>query len=229
MAVRIRTDESIAKDVVDSLYWDSRVDASKVSVKVDNGIVTLSGTVPTSSSRAAASEDAWVITGVREVNNKIKVDYLMEAPSDNNIASNIKDRFDWDDDLFPYDIQVNVVAGWVTLESTVDTFWKKVRAEDLAFSTRGVVGVMNKIAVVPTQTIADESLAEDLINALDRNVNVNVDDINVTVENGTVSLTGTVPSWSAKRAAYDTSRYTLGVKEVKDRVTVRLLEETLQG
>jgi osmotically-inducible protein OsmY len=80
------------------------------------------------------------------------------------------------------------------LEGTVDAFWKKVRAEDLAFSMRGVLGLTNKIAVVPTQTIADENLAENIINALDRNVNVNVDDVNVTVEDGTVTLTGAVPS-----------------------------------
>jgi osmotically-inducible protein OsmY len=46
MAERIRTDESIAKDVADSLSWDSRVDASQVLVTVDRGIVTLTGTVP---------------------------------------------------------------------------------------------------------------------------------------------------------------------------------------
>ena len=220
--------EAIAKDVVDSLYWDSRVDASKVSVKVDDGIVTLSGTVPSYSSRAAASEDAWLITGVRNVENELTVDFQLEVPSDSEIKSNIEQAFTWDNDLYPFNVSVDLVAGWVTLGGTVDAFWKKVRAEDMAFGMRGVVGVTNKIAVVPTQTIGDESLAETIINALDRNVNVNVDDINVTVENGTVALNGTVPSWSAKRAAYDTARYTLGVKEVKDQTTVRLREETLQ-
>jgi osmotically-inducible protein OsmY len=221
MAVRIKTDEGIAKDVVDSLYWDSRVDASKVSVKVDDGIVTLSGTVPSYSERAAASEDAWVITGVRDVENQLKVDFRIKVPSASEIKSNIENAFTWDNDLYPFDISVDVAAGWVTLEGTVDAFWKKVRAEDMAFGMRGVVGVTNKLAVVPTQTIADENLAENIVNALDRNINVNVDDINVTMEKGTVTLTGIVPSWSAKRAAYDTARYTLGVKEVKDRITVR--------
>jgi osmotically-inducible protein OsmY len=229
MIARVRNDEFIAKEVFDSMYWDSRVDASKVSVKVDNGIVTLSGTVPSYSSRAAASEDAWLITGVRDVENQLKVDFRTTVPSDEEIASNIQDQFRWDNDLYPYDIQVTVLTGWVTLEGTVDAFWKKVRAEDLAFSMRGVLGLTNKIAVVPTQTVTDENLAEDIINALDRNVNVNVDDINVTVEEGTVTLTGAVPSWSSKRAAYDSARYTLGVKEVKDQITVTLPEETFEG
>src|SRR5919108_3737404 len=153
MIARVRNDEFIAKEVFDSMYWDSRVDASKVSVKVDNGIVTLSGTVPSYSSRAAASEDAWLITGVRDVENQLKVDFRTTVPSDEEIASNIQDQFRWDNDLYPYDIQVTVLTGWVTLEGTVDAFWKKVRAEDLAFSMRGVLGLTNKIAVVPTQTV----------------------------------------------------------------------------
>lgn len=37
MAERIRTDESIANDVADSLAWDSRLDASQVLVAVDTG------------------------------------------------------------------------------------------------------------------------------------------------------------------------------------------------
>jgi osmotically-inducible protein OsmY len=229
MTTNMKTDEGIAKDVVDSLYWDSRVDASKVAVIVEDGIVTLSGTVSSFSERAAVLEDAWVITGVQDVKNKLQVDFRTEVPSDREIKSNIERAITWDNDLYPFDIQLSVETGWVTLEGTVDAFWKKVRAEDLAFSMRGMVGVTNKIAVVPTQTIADENIAESIVNALDRNVNVNVDNINVYVENGIVSLNGTVPSWSAKRAAYDTARYTSGVKEVNDQIKVRLREETLQG
>lgn len=222
MAPRMKTDEGIAKDVVDSLYWDSRVDASKVAVTVNEGIVSLSGTVSSYSERAAALEDAWIITGVQDVKNQLQVDFRTEVPSDSEIKSNIEQAFTWDNDLYPFDIQISVETGWVTLEGTVDAFWKKVRAEDLAFSMRGATKVTNKIVVVPTQTIADEKIAESIVNALDRNVNVNVDNINVAVENGTVALNGTVPSWSAKQAAYDTARYTLGVKEVKDQVAVRL-------
>lgn len=228
MAIRMRTDENIAKDVVDSLYWDARVDASEVSVKVEDGIVTLMGAVPSYSARAAASEAAWLTSGVRDVENQIQVNAQTDSPSDSEIQSNVERAFTWDTDLYPFDLNATTAAGWVTLEGTVDAFWKKVRAEDMAFGMRGVVGVTNKIAVVPTQTVADENLAEMIINALDRNVDVNVDDINVTVENGTVALNGAVPSWSAKRAAYDIARFTRGVRELRDQITVRLRTDTLQ-
>jgi osmotically-inducible protein OsmY len=87
MATIDKSDEGIAKDVVDSLYWDSRVDASKMGVYVNDGIVTLSGTLSSYSERAAASEDAWIISGVRDVKNQLKVDVQKDVPSDNEIRS----------------------------------------------------------------------------------------------------------------------------------------------
>ncbi len=228
MAEVNRTDKSVTEDVNDSLSWDSRVDASKITVAVDRGVVTLTGTVPSYSARAAATEDAWVIAGVRDIKNQLQVDSRQEVPSDSEIKSNIVQAFTSDNELYPFDLNVTVGEGWVTLEGTVDTFWKKVRAEELALGMRGVIDLTNKIAVTPTQTITDETLAETIIHALDRNIYVDVDDIDVTVENGTVTLTGAVPSQAAKQAAHDIARFTLGVKEVKDRITVRVLEEVPQ-
>jgi len=84
--------------------------------------------------------------------------------------------------------------------------------------------VTNKIAVVPTQSLTDERIADKIVDALDRNINVDVDDFDVIVENGTVTLTGTFPSWLRKRAAYNTARFTEGVVEVKDRINISLPE-----
>ncbi len=223
-----RTDESITEDVVDSLSWDSRVDSSKITVTVDRGVVTLTGTVPSYSSRAAATEAAWVIAGVRDIKNELKMDLREEVPSDSEIRSNIEHAFTSDNELYPFDLMVTVGDGWVTLDGTVDAYWKKVRAEDLVLGMRGIIDLTNKIAVVPTQSMADENLAETIIHALDRNIYVNVDDVDVTVENGTVTLTGAVPTRTAKQAAHDIARFTLGVREVKDRITVRTLEEMSQ-
>ena len=81
---------------------------------------------------------------------------MSDLLQDSEIRSNIERAFTSDNELYPFDLNVTVGAGWVTLEGTVDAFWKKVRAEDLALGMRGVINLTNKIAVVPTQTIADE-------------------------------------------------------------------------
>ncbi|MGK7370381.1 MAG: BON domain-containing protein, partial [Candidatus Halalkalibacterium sp. M3_1C_030] len=43
----MRNDEDIKVDVAKQLKWDARIDASDVSIKVDNGKVDLEGNVPT--------------------------------------------------------------------------------------------------------------------------------------------------------------------------------------
>lgn len=50
-------DEKIKKNVTDQLYWDHRVDASDVQIEVDEGVVTLSGNVPSFTAKDAAYDD----------------------------------------------------------------------------------------------------------------------------------------------------------------------------
>jgi len=78
------SDEKIKKDVVDQLYWDSRVDASDIDIEVDDGKVILKGEFPDYGSKASASSDAWTIEGVTAVENDIAVDYpsSMTVPTD---------------------------------------------------------------------------------------------------------------------------------------------------
>lgn len=225
----MRTDEQIKKDVVDQLYWDSRIDASNITITVDGGAVILTGDVPTHRAREAATQDTWLVSGVLSVDNQLKLVYAETPtlPTDADIRENILAALNSNLDLSSYKITVSVENGWVTLAGTLDAFWKKLEAETEAFSTRGVVGITNKIAIVPSEKISDELIAEDVMDALDRNLHVNVDDVDVSVLNGKVTLTGAVPSASAKVGAYNAARYTAGVVDVTDNLTVR--EPVLAG
>jgi osmotically-inducible protein OsmY len=122
--------------------------------------------------------------------------------------------------LADYDIDVTVSRGWITLEGSVEAFWEKVQAENQVLDLWGVIGVTNKLTVVPTENVADEAIAEDVVGALDRNANVSVDDVDVTVRNGIVTLNGTVPSRIAKSAAYNSALYTEGVTDVDNKLIV---------
>ncbi len=79
----------------------------------------------------------------------------------------------------------------------------------------------NEMGVVPTEQPIDEAIARDIEAALGRNINVNVEDVTVEVENGVVTLTGTVPTWAAWRAAYNTAIYTSGVVDIVDQLVIR--------
>jgi osmotically-inducible protein OsmY len=58
--------------VLNALYWDLRVPRHQLSVKVENGWVTVSGTVDLAYQRTSAEFDARSIPGVVGVTNLIR-------------------------------------------------------------------------------------------------------------------------------------------------------------
>lgn len=211
------TDETIKKDVVGQLYWDSRIDASDISVNVDDGNVRLEGNVSGNRARIAAQEDAMSVVGVRSVTNELDVVYAADTlPEDDKILTDIKSVLRTDPDIDSSSIEVYVQDGIATLKGEVASFWKKQTAEDDAWRVIGVVDVMNELAVVPTKKLSDADISKDIIAAYERNAYVEPHDIEVKIENGMVTLSGTVPSWQARAEAVDIARYTLGVLAVDD-------------
>lgn len=217
------TDELIKTNVTDQLFWDGRVDASKIKISVDDGTVNLEGNVNSLMAREAASADAWQVSGVHWVNNNLDVDLttLESTVTDRQLEKNIRNRLAWDREISDDTFEISVKDGIATLEGTIDSFWKKVRAESAIMGLSGVVRVANNLAVVPTEDFSDEAIAKDIIASMNRNRWIDPEDLNMTVEKGEVTLTGTVPTWSAKRAAHEAALYTPGVIMVNDRLSVQ--------
>lgn len=217
-----RTDEQIKKDVVDHLYWDHRVDASDVEVEVEDSEVILRGSVPSYTASEAALFDAWKAEGVTKVDNRLLVKYppTIEIPSDDDIAERVKFVLEWNQSTADADIDVSVDTGNVILKGTVDAYWRKFRAQQLASDVRGVISVDNKITVVPTEKVTDEVIAKDVIKAIDRSFSVDVNDVDVKVENGIVTLSGLVPDRATQLVALACAENTFGVLDVEDRLVV---------
>jgi hypothetical protein len=68
-----RTDERIREDVCDRLSRDDEVDASDISVRVQNGEVILEGTTETRGQKRRAEEIAANVSGVDDVHNNVRV------------------------------------------------------------------------------------------------------------------------------------------------------------
>jgi hyperosmotically inducible periplasmic protein len=213
-----RSDENIKKDIVDELYWDTQIDASKVTVTVDDGVVTLSGEVPTYGDLSRARVAAWGIADVIDVIDDMTVRYVTPPalPSDHEIESRANNMLIWDPAIDEAVVNVSVANGIVTVEGTVDAHWKRSFVEDKLTGIRGILAVVNKLAVVPTKRISDELVAKDVIAALDRDTRVNVDDIEVEVDDGIVTLSGSVPRWAARWAAGRDASQTAGVIDVRN-------------
>jgi osmotically-inducible protein OsmY len=87
-------------------------------------------------------------------------------------------------------------------------------------STAGVTAIKNNLAVVPTKDVSDELIAQAIVAALERNSSVDVDKIEVEVEGRVVKLSGVVPTWIAYLAAQDTVKYTGGVADIINNITI---------
>ncbi len=222
MAVSIYTDEEVRQRVVDELRWDDRVDGAEVNVEVHDGRVVLSGRVPTYTARRVAEEDAEAVAGTGEVENRLVVKHptALETPTDDEIESILTNMLRWDSDIDASEVRVTADAGWVTLKGIVPAYWQKLKAEDIAVSVRGVHGVTNELAVVPSRKLEDRRIAEEIVAALERNVYVDADRVDVKVNDGVVTLTGTVPDKRAYRATRDRARYTPGVVDVINELVV---------
>jgi osmotically-inducible protein OsmY len=205
--------------IIEQLFWDPRIDDTNIEVTVDNGKATLTGTVPDLRARVAATEAAWSVWGINTVENKLRI-VPIPTMEDSIIKQRVQNALEADSLLNAGDIKVSVDKGLVTLRGTVDAYWKKRQAEWHAEAVPHVVEVTNDLAIVPTKRFTDEEIAKDIMAALERNAFVNAEAVNVSVSYGKVTLTGTVPSWIAKRAARDAAWYTLGVIDVDDRLLV---------
>lgn len=215
-------DEKIKKDVVDQLYRDNRVDASEVKVEVNNGVVELSGSVPTYFARQAAYVTSRMVKGVLGVCNFLVVLYpaTVLLPSDDELATNLKSTIINSSYIEENRIDVTVDQGSVSLSGEVDSYWKKYRLEDIVSDYIGVKEIKNKVAVVPTDKIGDELIAEDIMNTVERISEENVNKFDVKVEDGKVTLSGMVPEFENYAKIYNSVLFTPGVIEIKDNLMV---------
>jgi osmotically-inducible protein OsmY len=217
-----KTDSEIQRDVLHELTWDPRVEETEVGVEVDDGVVTLTGTVSSWAKRVAAQEAAHRVAGVLDVANDIEVKLPGDLErTDTEIAQAVRRALEWDALVPDARIQSTVSNGWVTLEGNVDTWTEREDAECAVQNLVGVLGVTDKLAVTSAKPVQTEKVREAIENALERRAEREAKRIKVEVTHaGTVSLTGQVRSWAEKRATLAAARFAPGVRSVEDHLDI---------
>ncbi len=76
---RRRSDDEIRQEVEETLFYDTWVDADRITVEVDDGVVTLRGTLPSYEEVRYATDDAWDVDGVRGVRTELQVDERLQV------------------------------------------------------------------------------------------------------------------------------------------------------
>jgi osmotically-inducible protein OsmY len=219
-AVAKKTDSEIQQDVLRELKWDTRVEETDVGVEVDDGVVTLSGTVTSWGKRHAAAEAAHRVSGVLDVAN----DIVVKTPgtpglTDTEIARAVRNALAWDVFVPEARIQSTVSNGVVTLDGSVDS-WPEL--EDAARAVRnlsGVRAVMNLIRIKPPK-LDPATVRRSIEGALGRQAERESKRIWFEVHEGDVKIAGSVRSWAEKQAVIGAAKGTPGVRSVQDDLRV---------
>jgi osmotically-inducible protein OsmY len=196
------------------------VNEDTIEVFVEDGEVTLVGNVDSYMEKRYAETDVRSVPGVSAVENRLVVVRQISEIDDGYLERAVREALANHADIDAYDITIEVKDGVVTLSGTVDSIWEKAKAETLVSALVGVRGIENKMAVVPSDSILDETIAENIVYAIDRKAVVDVEDVDVKVVGGVVTLSGSVPSRIARDAVYRSALYTFGVIEIRDELKV---------
>ncbi len=196
-AAQASLSDAMVKTQVQHQLMDQKVlREDNVQVRVEEGVVRLTGTVRTIAEKKRAEKAALGVDEVARVQN----DLTIEAAdlSDQQIADGVAkkmrsyvfyDVFDW--------IEGDVQDGAVTLKGQVREPWRKKAYQRLAEAVPGVQSVANEIQVLPLSTFDDRlrvaaarSIYGDAFFA--RYANRSLPPIHIIVHNGKITLEGAV-------------------------------------
>jgi osmotically-inducible protein OsmY len=208
----------LEKDVADELSWDPWLDDSQISVKVDDGRVTLTGAVPTYADLLTASDDAWGVSGVTSLDNELLVGPIGESLVDGDLAARSVEALDADRFVPKGAVRVEVVDGWVTLSGRVRRHFQRQAAKFAVQRVSGVRGITDSITISSDPILSD--VAARITNALARKAVLDDSVIKVTNSDSTIYLDGTTDSYAAMQTAEDTAWAAPGVTDVVDRLVV---------
>ena len=119
-------------------------------------------------------------------------------------------------------IGVAVENGVVTLTGRVDSYAEKLAAAEAATHVSGVRALADEIEVrLPGVSVrSDGDIANAVRTAMDWNVLIPHDRVQVTVEGGWVTLSGTVGAHFERLAAENTVRPLMGVRGMSNQIVV---------
>lgn len=144
--------------------------------------------------------------------------------SNQTLQQDVQNAIKWEPLLNAAEIGVTAKDGVVSLTGVVDSYAKKMEAENAAKKVIGVKALVENIEVQfpGSWTKTDTEVASEVLAALTANYYVPNETVKVKVENGWVTLDGELP-WNYQReAAKSAVKYLSGVKGVSSNIKIKL-------
>jgi len=128
----------------DRLEWDALISPDAISVQVDHGVVTLTGTVEWGYQREEVRRHVLRLGGVRAVVNMIEVLPRVDIA---DVKAVLRSAFERNAEIEASGITVEVENGKVVLGGKVQSWIEREEAERTAWSIPGVTAVEDRIAI----------------------------------------------------------------------------------
>jgi osmotically-inducible protein OsmY len=215
----MKADSEVRRDVEAELRWSPDLDEKDISVKVSDGVVTLTGFVGNYFEKGQAEVATKRVAGVAGVANDIQVRSIFSSViPDPEIAREAVAAIKMELPFAHEKIKVLVHEGRITLEGNVDWQYMKERAETAVRRLKGTLGVINVIKVTPPVSATD--VKRKIEDAFRRSAQIDADHVTVEAHGSEVILKGKVRSWAecdeAQRAAWSAP----GVNLVRNEISV---------
>jgi osmotically-inducible protein OsmY len=146
----MNTDKQVRQNVIAALQWEPTVDAKPLEVIVENGLVTLRGSVGSYVEKWDAGRATQRVHGVRGLRCELSV-LLSEANTrnDTDIAIAASNVLQWMSYLPKNCVKLAVDKGWITLSGEVEWEFQRQAVLGTMRFLIGVMGVTETIVVKP--------------------------------------------------------------------------------
>jgi osmotically-inducible protein OsmY len=137
-----KTDSEIAQAILSALEWQIADQADQVTILVEDGWVTVEGSVDWDFQRKSIKKIAENIIGVKGISNNIKI---IQRPVSSDIKNKIVAAFIRNASIDASKIDIVTEGSKVILSGTVNTWAEYEEAERSAWSTPGVNVIENQL------------------------------------------------------------------------------------
>ncbi|MFM0326502.1 BON domain-containing protein [Caballeronia glebae] len=214
-----QSDNALFVEAINALRQNPHFASESVLVDVHEGRVTLRGYVGSYARKLAACEIIKALPEVASVDDRIVVELPPDARrTDAALASDVHTALKWEACVPADAIDVSVAHGCVTLTGEIPWSFQRTLAEHAVARLSGITGVVNLLRVSDRQTQMQATTA--IHAALRQAADIEADDIEVLVADGTVTLRGTVTSPAAKETACEAVRSLDGIHTVRDEIRI---------